>query len=503
MTIPLALSPSTRTPGLGLTVDLLSGAVGPGSQRLKCLIMAPKATTGTLTADTEVRLLASDSEASTAYGVGSPGHLAWKQAFAENPEGVYYGIAPTASAGNAAAGSLTFTSTPSVAQNIRVCIAGRVINVPWLASETAADAATAVISYIGLATADCPITATTGGSGVVTLTSKVPGPWGNDCIVSCVLEGGTGGSVAVVTPTSGTTEPVFTTALSTISRTEYDFIIACLSNTDASLASAGNVAKLKTHINTYNTGRNSKLQRCVIGFTNASATAKTGTVPNNDPTFQFIHCISALSLPCELAGAECGSRMKAISLDPAANRIGHRLLGIYGAADLVTSTPSDATIEDEQWYGLSIISYNASGECVVVNPITGHCQTSTGEPDDRCLYTSEIDGAYAVAKDLRSAIPTEFDGAKLSPDQTAEEADADPLPAGVITPTDVKTFLLARLGYWKRRGVVRGDKLAESVANGKLVVAVDATNDAQLDVVLPLAIFKPLAKFSLYLNKTS
>ena len=94
MSIPKAVSPSVLTPGVYMTVDLLAGVSAPGVGVLRVALLCPKSAAGDLTNDTEVRLGAGEASASTAFGIGAPGHLAAKQLYAEYPQAQVDFVAP-------------------------------------------------------------------------------------------------------------------------------------------------------------------------------------------------------------------------------------------------------------------------------------------------------------------------------------------------------------------------------------------------------------------------
>jgi phage tail sheath gpL-like len=506
MGLPLAVSPTVLGPGLYITVDLLAAVATPGSQPLKAVIMSPRSTAGNLTVDTEIRRAGSMDDGSTAFGIGSPGHLALQRFLEKNPNAVVDMIAPTASAGVSATGTITFTGGPvtGAAYNVLITICGRQINVPWNVGEVLADIQARAVAFINQQSKNLPVTASAGGAGVVTLTFKVPGPWGNDVLFSAVLQNGTGGNVAVSNSgqfTGGTTEPDFTTALNTISGTQYDFILLCVSNADADSSSAtSNPGRAKTKVNSLNTGLLAKLQRVYLGATGALSAAKTGAIGRNDPVFEFPMCINGQGLPCELGATEMGDAMASVAIDPAANRIGNTLENFFGSANLVADTPTGANIEDALGNGVSIVSYNAQGTPIIVRPISTHSQDSGGNPDRRAFDMSGTHGMYAVGNDIKVALPTRFPKAKLSKNLAA---DADPLPAGVVEERDILAFLVERLRFWQAKGVVRKDLLDLAIANGTIIVQVDGTDSTQVDIVIPLGIFPPLAKFGVYMQKVA
>lgn len=505
MTIQLAVSPTNLVPGLYLVVNLLAGTSNPGTQPIRGMLMAPKSAAGTLTADTEIRLIGSSDDAKTAFGTKTPGYLAAVQYFRENPTGILYGCAPTASAGASATVSLSFAGTPTATRTVRISAAGRVTEFAWAAGEVADTAKTRSIQYVN-GRDDIPVTASSGGTGILTLTFPIAGPWGNDVIYVVELIDGAGGTIGggqIVTGNlaGGTTEPDFTTALTTISGQQWDYIGLAVSNADAQSASTtSNPGRAKTHINGLNTGLMAKLQQVVIGATGALAAAKTGAIGRNEPAMEYVFCMAGQSLGAEWMGAEMGARMRAVSLDPAANRIGTLLSGCVGARDLTADSPTEAELGDALGNGLSIIGYTAQGQPVLVRPVTTHSQDSSGNPDRRCLDTSGPDGTYAVANDVKTFLPAEFFQVKISRDQ---EPTDEQLPAGVVEERDVKAVLIARLRFWSRLGVVRRDLLDAAIAAGTLIVKVNASDETQVDLVIPLGIFKPLAKFGVVVNKAA
>jgi phage tail sheath gpL-like len=124
------------------------------------------------------------------------------------------------------------------------------------------------------------VTASAGSAGVViVLTFKVPGPWGND---TCLRAFFRAAPAAPSRPplrsfTGGTTEPDFTTALNTLSGTEYELHHPLLlERRCAELGSTSNPGRLKTKINSLNTGLNAKLQRGMVGLTGTLVQCEDG-----------------------------------------------------------------------------------------------------------------------------------------------------------------------------------------------------------------------------------
>jgi phage tail sheath gpL-like len=504
MSIPLAVAASVKSPGLYLSINLLAGAVSPGSSTKRALLLASQSTSGTMTDDTEVsEAVAGPDAVKTLLGTGTPGHLAAKALFAE------YGLAqvdvcsPAESTGSAAAEDITFASgPPTVSWTVTCHIAGREIEIEWTAGETDTQGADKLEAAINALGDDLPVTSAN-VAGVLTVTSKLKGLIGNDIPIRVVATGGTGGTVTAGSGllNGGTLDADFTTALTTVKNKEYDYICSVVSNADAQDGSStSNPGRVETHIQAYNTGRSAKLQQQIVGITGSLANAKTGTGNLNAGTSQYVFCLEGESLGAEFGGAECGARLREVGLDPAANRIALNYKAtLYGAADLVADTPTDVEVEDALNYGVSICEYDAASKLRPARPITTYHKDSGGNADDRLLDTSRVDGIYAVSKDLRIALPQEFPNAKLSEDL---EAADEFLPEGVVEVRDIRAFVNQRMRYWIRVGVVKLAEWVEAFTNGQFIVRVNPSDDSQCDIVLPAQIVPPLAKFSVVVQHT-
>ncbi|MFA5052756.1 MAG: hypothetical protein WC565_01760 [Parcubacteria group bacterium] len=504
MSLPLAVSPSVLTPGLYLKVNLLAGAGSVSSAILRVLLMASKSSTGTLTNDTEVRVGGGEDSAGIAYGVGTPGHLAAKQLYKAYPSAVVDFVSPAPGSGVATT-TITVSGAPTANTGIEVTAKGLIFDVGWLVGETPDNVRDKIIVAINSRTERLPFVASIGGTGIVTCTFKTAGRVGNDCKIRCRLTVPQTGTEAVLPTTmtnfsGGSTDADFTNAMDAAQGREYHFIVPCISNTDAcTTSSSSNVERLLAHIQQFNEGIDAKLQSIVYASTSSQALAEAAAVARNVGYCQHVLCVNGGSLPCEFAAAEAGDRLAAISLDPAANRIGN-IIGneLYGSADVTTDKPTPSQTESAIGNGVSIISYDMAENLLAVRPVTTYSQNSAGGPDRRLLDTQNVDATYIIARDLRSSIPAEFPNAKIQKDSAP---GADPAPAGVIEERDVKTFVISRLRAWQRGGVVLQSALDAAIADGSLAVEVNANDPSQVDILVPLQIIPPLAKFGVVVNR--
>lgn len=505
MAIPKAVAASVKTPGFFLTVNLLGAPANPGAAALRSIIISPRSTTGDLTVDTEVRALFGPDDAGVAFGVGTPGHLAAKRLFAHYGLASVDALAPTASAGAAATITHVAAGTPTENSTVRFDVHGRPIDVAWNSGEVVATfRARALITINGLAD-DIFVTASAGvGAGDIDLDAKIGGPWGNDVTTGAVFTAG--GAGATITPggtslAGGATEPVFTTALTAITTTQYRRIVACLSNADAADAtSSSNADRIATHIDTFETGLNALLQVGVTAHTGAVATVQVGAIGRNNEAYEYPFGLNFQSLPSELAGAEAGDAVRFATLRPNFNRINNKLLGLFGPKDPVADKPTPTELEALLNNGVSPLDLEqGTNEIFLVRPITTH-STANSNPDFRAFDLPDTDGIYSVADDLRIFLPQEFANASISPNLPA---GGDPLPPGVVELRDVEAATVSRLRTWTRLGVVNRSALEASLANAELIFEIDPADATQVNIFLPLAIIKPLAKLGMVAAKVA
>lgn len=508
MALQTAVGPSTLTPGTYLKVNLLSGAGAAGAGALNILLIAPKSAAGTLTVDTEVRAGGGESTASTAYGPGTPGHLAAKQIYAKDPAAQVDFIAPTAGATSATLVA-TLSGVPAADTAINWTIMGRSIQSLWLNGASAATGGAAAIAAINAKSTDISVTAS--GAAAVTLTFKLTGRIGNDVLVQAVLANAVTGTEAVagaLTPTAlagGTTDFDVTTALASAAGKEYHFICLVTSNFDATSNSAtSNPRRVATAIGNFNTGLNAKLQQCIVASTSGQAAAKVGAINLNNPVFELLNTINGQSLPGEFAGRETGDRSASDKLDPAANRIGEVLDTVFCSYQPVTDNLTLAQSEDALHNGVTPTAYTPNRTPYIVRPITTYSQDASGANDVRCLDVQNVSATYIVARDIRDNLPLAFPNAKLSKNFVST-SDPPDIP-GITEERDIYSWIADRLIQWTKKGVLDFNTTSAVIAGGdpvlgSLIVQVDPGDATQVDIVIPWLIVKPLAKFSEVFNR--
>lgn len=501
--IPLAVQPSVKSPGVYLTVNLLAAVAGAGLDQKRALILAPKSSAGNITPNTEVRQVFGADDVALSHGPGSLGHLCAKGFFRQYPNGSLDVVAPTESAGAAAAATQTFTGTATVNSNVNVKIHGRSIDTPWNAGETAATFITRYVATVNAQGADLMVVLADATGGDVSVTSKIKGPCGNDIKLKLTITAGGGGITLAANPTAltgGTTEPDFTTALSSVVTRSYRRIIPCVSNADAISASGtSNPGRVQTHVDTHQSGANAKLQVFTVGCTDSIANVKAGAVAKNDPAGEYVYGQNYRDLPCELAGAEAGDALRFIGIRANYNRISNAL-GLYGPEDLVADKLTDNELEDLLNHGVTALDVqNVTNQIILTRPITTH-SLSGSAADYRALDLPDTDAIYTVAEDLRDVLPVEFKNCSVVENLPP---GVNRIPEGVVEIKDIKGFISSRLGLWADKGVLDGAKLATAIESGQLLVDINDDDETQVDIFLPLGVVKILAKFGVTAAKTN
>lgn len=506
-TLPLAVDPTNPEPGFYLTVDLLRGSTSPGAAGVKaCIISPPETGQGDIGVETEIRSVFSKEDVQQAIGRGL-GYYAYRAVQANDPQALVDLVACAESGGAAAAQTVTFGGTVTTAMTIRFWVMGVQFDISWAVGETTTNARDTFIAKVNELADDLFVVASINAAAIADLTARSKGPAGNDVKIRYQILAGAGGTVTLggAALAGGTTEPDMTDALTLIEGEEYDYILPCISNAEAQSSSTSNQSRLEDHIDGLSTGSDAKLQQGYVASTGSIASAKTGAIGRNSAVMTHVLVVNGESLPCELAGADMGDRMRRRRRESNANRVLTRLKRVRGSADPVADKPKGAEPKDAINNGVSLCSYNRQKEVILLRSVTTHSQDTGGNPDRRAFDTNEIDALYDYGKDLRTFLPQEFlnsegDGqVKLAKDR--EEGDEE-LPAGIVEERDIRSSIVRRtVGFWVPKGVIDGPHFESVVDSGELKVQVNASDATQCDIFVPARAVKILAKMGLYLAK--
>tara|TARA_R110000772_G_scaffold268728_1_gene398242 strand:+ start:9575 stop:11089 length:1515 start_codon:yes stop_codon:yes gene_type:complete len=234
--------------------------------------------------DTTKRQVTSATEAASLYGYGSPIHLAVRQLFPTNGDGV--GTIPVTvypleddGSGVAAAGDITPSGVSSGTASFRVRV-NEIDSEDFVVSDgdSVADIITAMTAAIN-AVLEMPVIATDATPGTSTevgLTAKWKGTSGNDLTVEVIAtsEDTTGVSYAITQPTGGLVNPDVDTALSQVGNVWETMVLNCLDIADTTALDA---------YQTFGDGRwGALVRKPLVVFTGSTATTVTAATTVSD-----------------------------------------------------------------------------------------------------------------------------------------------------------------------------------------------------------------------------
>lgn len=499
-----AVASSVKTPGFFLTIDLLGGVSGPGTAVNRVLLLGEKNTAdGDITPDTELRQIFGPDDAEISHGSGSLVHLAAKGIFRKYPLANVWVGAPVSGGGAAATQTHVLAGTPTESSTIEIDIHGRVIQSAWNAGESATVGRDRAVLNINRFSRDLFAIASAGaGAGDLDIDAKAAGPTGNDVQTGAKFT--VGGAGATVTPggaalAGGTTEASYANILALANTEEFKLIIPCLSNADASAAGAtSNADRTRVHIEGLDSGLDALLQNGLIGHTGSIANVKTGAIDRNSTVFEYIFAHQFQSMPCEVAGEEAGDTLLGLAQRANYNRIGNEYSQLYGPKNIAADKLTAAEVEDLLNNGVSVVGLaRGTNRPYLVKPITTHSLFG-GNPDFRAHHMSDTYGAQFVGDDIRVAMPQAFANASITPNLPAGDLD---LPPGVVEIKDARAWVVSRLHLHASLGIVERARLEEVAENGELIVEIDAGDESQVNVFVPLKIIKPLAKIGAVVSK--
>lgn len=242
MTLDLSLTgvdPTSPVPGIIGEIRYAQGQSAGDLSVTKVLIIAPKTSAGSITADSQVvGPLSDESDIITYTGTGSVAHRMGKRWLSLCKTAKLYFCCPTAATGSAAIEKITvsFTSgsAPTAPGVFTVVIANTPCSYAYTTSDTATTIAAGVKNSI-LSKSDLPVTASN-SSGVLTITGRISGVELNSIRVRASVTVGTNvvsslntdipiGSSGALGAAIGVGDVDYTNVLATILGQKYDVIV--------------------------------------------------------------------------------------------------------------------------------------------------------------------------------------------------------------------------------------------------------------------------------------
>jgi len=367
------------------------------------------------TYDTTKRQVTSANEAANLYGYGSPIHLAVKQLFPTNGDGVgtipvtVYPLDDDAS-GVAAAGDITPSGSATGAASFRVYVNNIASEDFVVSSGDNVATITAAITAAVNAVLDMPVTAVDNSTDVG-LTAKWKGTSGNDLTVEVVAtsEDNSGVSYAITQPVGGLVNPDVQTALDQVGNVWESMALNCLDIADTDALDA---------YSTFGEGRwGALVRKPLVVFTGNTATTVTAATTisdarKTDRTNSQLVAPGSDDLPFVVAARQLARIAKVANNNPPQDYGSQAATGLTAGADGSQWTYADRDAAVKK--GSSTVEVKDS--VVNISDVVTFYHPS-GDPIPAYRYVCDIVKLQNIIfnLDLIFAVP-EWDGAPLIPD---------------------------------------------------------------------------------------
>lgn len=374
-------------------------------------------------------------------------------------------------AGNAAAGTLTFTGGPTESGTLYLMIGGRAVNVGITASQTVTQIAANTVAAI-TADLDGAVTATS-AAGVVTVTSRHKGTEGNSIDIRTNYYAGQtmpkGLALAIVAMTGGSGNPDVTAVITAMNSLPAYSILSGWTD-------AANITLLESELVSRWGGMQMR-QGHVFGFVNGTYSGLTtyGSA-RNSPHSSFLGLNKSPTLPWVIS-AQWGAAVEMSGgIDPAIPFKGIYLPDVMAPDEKLRflSTERNLLLHD----GISTVTFDQSGGCYVEQVITTY-QTNAFSMEDVSLLKLNTKWtvdymAFVFKADILATFPRH----KLAEDDVLQIIQAG---QKIATPKLIRDCLIATAMKLARAGLL--EDIEGFIRDVKVVISDVDKN--RVNVILP------------------
>lgn len=442
--------------------------------------------------------IASQAQADYAFGQGSQLASMFKAYFANNWAGSVYGL-PLAEGSAAAVGTITVATPPTQAGTLHLYIGGTHLGVNVSATDTVTVVASAISAAI-TANKDLLVSSVP-AVGVVTVTSKAKGTYGNDIKLSDNYYGSVGGevmptgmTVTYVQPVGGAGIPTMTTAISNTGEIEYEHV--CLPFTDSTSLTAweteygfsdtGRWGFIRQHYgHIYSAMRDTYANLLVFGATRNCAQLSVMGVEVLSPSPVWVW-----------AAAYTAKAARALLNDPARPLQSLHLEGVIPAPGQSRFLLSE--LNNLSASGIATQRTFDDNVPVIARETTTYTLNTFGNTDDAYEVVTTLATLARLLRNQRQAVTSKFARHKLADDGTRFGAGQ-----AIVTPKIVKGELVVQYRADEFNGLVEN---ALAFKNN-LIVERDPNDVNRLNVLYPpdlvnqLRVFAVLAQFRLQFDR--
>lgn len=442
--------------------------------------------------------IASQAQADYAFGQGSQLARMFRAYFANNWAGEVWGL-PVVEGSTAAAGTITFTSPATAAGTVDLYIGGNNVPVAIASGDSVTTMATTTAAAIN-ANKDLPVTASP-SAGVVTVTCKGKGVYGNDIKMSDSYYGAIGGeqlpagvAITYVQLVSGAGVPTFTTAISNLGETEVEYV--ALPNTDST-----SLLAWETEFGFSDTGRWGFIRQhyghLFVAVRDTVGNLISLAASRNSAQLSVMAVEATSPTPVwEWAAAYTAKAARALINDPARPLQSLHLEGILPALTQGRFLLSE--LNTLSTAGIATQRTLQDGIPMIARETTTSIVNLYGNSDDAYELVTTLATLARLLRNQRQAITSKFPRHKIADDGTRFGAGQ-----AIVTPKIIKAELVSQYRIDEFNGLVENGKAFKD----NLIVERDPNDPNRVNILYPpdlvnqLRVFAVLAQFRLQFNR--
>ena len=491
MSLSLALTgldTSNPIPGIYAELRFAQGETGGDLGPKKMLVLAPKTSAGSMTADTQVvGPLSDEADVITYAGTGSIGHAMCARILKLNKSINLYLAAPTAATGSAAVEKITFVNAATGAGVHTVFVCGKKYQTAIVSGDAIATIATNVAATLNN---DTSLPFTAGAAlGVVTLTARVAGEEYNSIRIRCEITSGITTTTTLTADTAfgasgaggaaiGVGTISYTTVLATILGTRFHYIVPAVQV-------AAPIDALLDQVSTQAEPSTGFRQKVVVGscLTPSNATTLASGASMNRPRARLVNQEEGPEPHYMIAATAAAVFAKIEASDPSYNFDGYGLHANdnfplqrpYNDSAIPTTTEVKSMLNN----GVTPIGVNVNGAAYIVRSVTTYCLNGASY-DYRARDSSVVAVGDAFTDDTVAAI-----GAAPWTHITGDPANISQQPAAKFcTPKRMASLIEGKVYDYLAAGYLDPDKVTdmlESIQTGQ-----DPTLPTRMNSVVPI-----------------
>ena len=465
---------SFPNPGVFAQINFASGPIGGNAAIKKVLLIgngtgSPAATQGVVYGPDTATVMQQESDAIALFNAGSNLHTMYRRFTQINKNTPVYAVMVTADTGAAATGTITFTTTSTALQTVRVWVEDQFVDTTINVGDTVTGIAGNVVNNIN-AQYWWPVSATN-TAGVITLTAKTTGLEGNAIFVQAQIMNGNG--VTSVSPTANTRIAStssgtlgtrgtysYTTVLADIVTQKFDYIVTC--DSDYNTSTSPIMVALATQISAQAQPTVGIRQRMIAGSSDTLTYVEGKAQALNNPRCEIVYGIATDFLPSSMAASwaaivtqfewsgnlpvnRCNfSQFPCQPNDLSYWQAAHFIPSRSGPAVAPTTTQITSLLNS----GVSPLQLTTSNSIVMSKRITTYSLLNS-QLDTRCRDACIVSICDAYTSDAAYRVTQQFQGNNLG----TNPGQGQPVPPNTVVPQtwigDLKslTNLYGEQGY--------------------------------------------------------